>query len=93
MRFLKFFSIIMLAFVLCACSRMGAQSDEYIKQSKAAHPIVVPTGAIPPMQKPYYRVPPVPVQASNIPMSLVPPGSKVLQYRETIKAKKKHTQP
>jgi len=77
MRFLRFYLIILLTLVLCACSSAGAQSDDYIKQSQAVHPIVVPAGAIRPMQKPYYRIPRVPAQVSNGPMSLVPPGSKV----------------
>ena len=94
MRFLKFILLILLASVLSACSSVGAgvRSDDYIKQSHAVHPIVVPAGAVPPKQKPYYRVPPVPVQAMNAPGSLVPPGSNVLKYRKGIRVKQHHTQ-
>jgi len=89
MRFIKFFPIIILAFLFSACSGKGPgmHSDDYIKQSQSVRPIVVPAGVTRPMQKAYYRVPALSRQTENAPMSLIPPGSRVSQYRHVAKGK------
>lgn len=87
MRYIKFFPIIILAFLFSACSGKGPgmHSDDYIKQSQSVRPIVVPAGVTSPMQKAYYRVPALSRQAENAPMSLLPPGSRVSRYRNVVK--------
>ena len=87
MRFIKYFFPVLIVGTLSGCTGHGMHSDDYIKQSAAVHPIVVPAGAIPPEQKAYYRVPSVSVRAHAGTMSLLPPGSNVLQYRDKAKSK------
>jgi len=90
MRFLKFVPLLLLAVLVSACSTTGSgvHSDDYIKQSQSVHPMLIPAGVAMPKQKPYYRVPAVAVRSGNASPSLLPPGSKVLQYR----ASKHHVQ-
>lgn len=74
--------------LLVSCSRYKRNENAYV-YAKAGQPFVVPRGATAPVQQPYYPVP----SSANLGggrVSIVPPGSKIQQYRDE---KKKPRQP
>ncbi len=91
MRYLKP-SVILLAMLgLSACAKMGVggHSKDYTKSAMVS-PIVVPRGAQSPKEQSYYAAPKN-VNANASSPSLIPPGSKVLQYQREAKAAKSKT--
>ncbi len=91
MKVLKYFGVLSLGVLLAACSSFGAgnkySSKDYAKHAESVPPIKVPNGANAPKLQAYYKVPAMQIHPGQKP-SLVPPGSKVLQYEKTAQAPK-----
>lgn len=88
MRYFKLTLIVAMAVLTTSCSRYKQNEDLYTK-AHGDHKIVVPAGAVAPVQEPYDPVPGV--AAAERPLgnrSFVPPGSHIQQYRDEKKSKK-----
>lgn len=82
MRTIRFILLTLLLLTGVACKKIGIGGHEKDYAKAVSIPkITVPPGANPPKQKPFYALPnrPIPTKIQNL--SLVPPGSKVYEYR------------
>ena len=79
MRLSQFLVASACAVMLSACS---THEDTAYLSHQASHPVVVPPGAQAPMQQPLYVIPKVAVSGQPGKVSLLPPGSKIAEYRQ-----------
>lgn len=71
--------------------RSPYNQKQFLKYSKTIHPIVVPHGVNVARGETFYRLPHTSIPTHVTPVSLVPPGSKILQYKKDQQAANKKT--
>lgn len=69
--------------MLSSCAHMNYSQKHYQKYVGTVSPVIVPKGLALKKGEPYYQVPKITTSAPAGPVSLIPPGSKVLQYRHS----------
>lgn len=79
--------LVVLGLTLSACGGITKHQRNYLKYSKSIPPVTIPKTDRVKFARAYYPIPTVRGSGSTNP-SLIPPGSKIEQYRAQIAAKK-----
>jgi len=80
MFYLKLTGLSAAVILLAGCA---THEDTAYLSHQSSQPMVVPQGVQAPMQKPLYAIPKVAVSGKAGKVSLLPPGSKIAQYRQS----------
>lgn len=93
MKLIKFGFVIGAAIALVGCTSLGIDTRKsFAQESKTVSPLVIPAGVPNVREQSYYTVPAIPAtnKHSSEHVSLIPPGSKIVEYRHELHTKKKH---
>lgn len=82
-RMIKLITIFTCVLMLSSCAHMNYSQKHYQKYVGTVSPVIVPKGLALKKGEPYYQVPKITTTAPAKSVSLIPPGSKVLQYRHS----------